>query len=298
MNLGYVSGAYDVLREKYLEKLDMAAQVSQEKGNTYFAVGVYTDELCEELGLGEPLKSVEDRIKIIQYIDGVDFAFPISSFESDEIEKSAREALEEFEKRKQPEEEGEKEFDIVYAPGTYDLFHLGHLENLLEAASRGRRLIVGVKSDELVQKHKGKKPILDAQERIAILRHFKFVYDVFRYYGRDPRIASKWVERKYGKPVDAVFMGTDLEEDFKHMKDIRIIFTSRDPNMMKSRSSTAYAKKLRLQSVSSTPHRYTKSEPDTVDAEKLGLQSVSSKSDIDAKSEPKPTKRGEGDIRV
>lgn len=270
--LGYISGVYDILRKKDLERLDMAAQVSQEKGNKYFAVAVYTNELCDKLGIGEPLKSVEDRIKIIQYIYGVDFAFPINSIEKDEIENNAREALELFEEKQKTTQESEKEFDIVYAPGTYDLFHVGHLENLLEAANRGKKLIVGVKADELVQSHKGKKPMLDAQERMDILRYFKFVDDVYRYYTRDPHVAAKWIEKKYGKPVDAIFMGTDLQSDFEHIKDIRIIFTSRSADMMRSRSTTAYTQKLRLHSFSST-QRYTKPKTSNIgsNAEELEL---------------------------
>ena len=184
--LGYITGVYDILRKKDLERLDMAMQVSQENGNDYFAIGVYDDELCEKLGLGEPLKKVEDRIKIIQYIYGVDFAFPISSIEEEEIKKSVKSALEQYQKGIETEKDNnnEKEFDIVYAPGTYDLFHAGHLENLLEAANRGKKLIVGVKADELVIKHKGKRPNLNAQERMEILRHFKFVDDVQVLYKR------------------------------------------------------------------------------------------------------------------
>lgn len=251
--LGYVSGVYDILRKKELERLDMAIQVNQENGNQYFGVAVYDDELCEKLGFGEPVKSVEDRIEIIQYVYGVDFAFPISSLDETEIAESARKALEQYQVRLETEktEDKDKEFDIVYAPGSYDLFHAGHLENLLEAAKRGKRLIVGVKADELVLRHKGKRPMLNAQERMEILRHFKFVYDVYRYYTRDPHIAAKWIQNKYGKTVDAIFMGTDLEQDFKDIDDIRIIFTSRSQEMMETRSTTAYTKKLRLHSFNS-----------------------------------------------
>ena len=60
----------------------------------------------------------------------------------------------------------------MYAPGTYDLFHAGHLENLLEASQKSKRLIVGVKADELVYEHKGRKPMMTAEERMEILRHF------------------------------------------------------------------------------------------------------------------------------
>jgi cytidyltransferase-like protein len=40
---------------------------------------------------------------------------------------------------------------IVYTDGVYDLFHIGHLNMLHNAASLCDRLIVGVHSDSVVQ---------------------------------------------------------------------------------------------------------------------------------------------------
>lgn len=134
---------------------------------------------------------------------------------------------------------------MAYAPGTYDLFHAGHLENLLIASENSEKLIVGVKADELVQKHKNKTPVISEDERMDILRHFKFVSDVYVYYTRDLQIANDFIKSKYGQFVDAVFLGSDLKNDFKDSKHINIVYTERDEHLMKERSTTAYAKKFK-----------------------------------------------------
>lgn len=249
--LGYLSGVYDILRINDLERIDRAIQENLERGNKYFALAIYDDKLCEELDLSTPLKNAEDRMRIAECLSGVDFAFIVSSRNSTEINEKAAEALTKYVsslKQKEIDEtkQEKKEFDLVYTPGTYDLFHAGHLENLLEASKRSEKLIVGVKSDELVESHKGRPPVITAQERMEILRHFKFVDGVYQYHTRDPHIAATWIKSKYGKSVDAIFLGSDLKDDFKDINDIKLIFTDRDPSVMKTRSTTAYRQKLTL----------------------------------------------------
>ena len=243
MNIVYRTGAYDILRAKDLQDLDKEIQISKELDpECIFALGIYDDNLCQALGMNRPIKTIQDRLKIMEQIRGVDFTFSVPSTDISVQESRLREAYLEFRRGKKQEKingENAKKYKIGYAPGTYDLFHLGHLENILEAFKQSEFLIVGVKDDELVYSHKDKYPIISAEERMEILRHFKVVNDVYRYYVRDPQMAMSWIESKYGTKADAVFMGSDLRKDFEDVKDLNIVFTERPPELMKTRSSTA-----------------------------------------------------------
>ena len=242
--IAYSLGSYDILRETDLQEIDKQIQLSKENGINIFAIGVYEDDLCQVLGLNRPLKSVADRLKIMSYIRGIDFVFSVPSLDENIIKARLTAAFEQFENSKKDSKNPKsKKFELGYAPGTYDLFHAGHLENLLIADSNCEKLIVGVKGNELVQKHKNKLPIISDNERVAILRHFKFVYDSYIYYTRDLHIANDYIKSKYNKSIDAVFLGSDLKNDFKDTTDINIIYTERKEELMKERSTTAYAKR-------------------------------------------------------
>ena len=58
--------------------------------------------------------------------------------------------------------------------GTFDLFHEGHYNILKRAKELGDYLIVGVSTDELVQKSKNKTPIIPFEERVEILKAIKY----------------------------------------------------------------------------------------------------------------------------
>ena len=229
--IAYSIGAYDILREEDLRDIDRQIQLSKEQGIENFAIGVYDEELCQALGLNKPLKSLEDRLNIMKYIRGVDFTFPVYTLDKKLIRERLKSAFEEFERNEEDKKETKnKRYKLAYAPGTYDLFHAGHLENLLIASGNSEKLIVGVKADELVQKHKNKTPVISEDERMDILRHFKFVSDVYVYYTRDLQIANDFIKSKYGQFVDAVFLGSDLKNDFKDSKHINIVYTERKVN--------------------------------------------------------------------
>lgn len=64
---------------------------------------------------------------------------------------------------------------IGYAPGVYDMFHVGHL-NILRRAKLGcDYLIAGVVTDDVVEKIKGQPPVVPLFERMEIVQSIRFV---------------------------------------------------------------------------------------------------------------------------
>ena len=74
---------------------------------------------------------------------------------------------------------------IGYTTGVFDLFHIGHLEILRKAKQNCDYLIVGVSTDELVQKYKNKRPIITFEQRIEIIKSIKYVDEVVVQKDRD-----------------------------------------------------------------------------------------------------------------
>lgn len=64
---------------------------------------------------------------------------------------------------------------VGYAPGAYDLFHVGHLNLLRRAAEHCDLLIAGVVSDEMLALSKGRPPVVPLVERMEIVRNLRCV---------------------------------------------------------------------------------------------------------------------------
>ena len=92
---------------------------------------------------------------------------------------------------------------IGYTTGVYDMFHIGHLNILQQAKERCDYLIVGVSTDELVQKEKNKKPVIPFDERCRIIDAIRYVDLVVPQENKDKMAA--W--RKYN--FDKMFVGSD-----------------------------------------------------------------------------------------
>lgn len=71
--------------------------------------------------------------------------------------------------------ETKKRFKVGYTTGTFDLFHVGHLNILEKAKENCEYLIVGVSTDELVKEYKGELPVISFEDRIRIIRALKCV---------------------------------------------------------------------------------------------------------------------------
>jgi len=92
---------------------------------------------------------------------------------------------------------------IGYIPGTYDLFHVGHLRYLQNAKSMCDVLIVGVLTDELIEKYKGRKPSIPLSQRMEIVRALKCTDAVVEANTRN--VFEEWKKLKF----NMVFIGDD-----------------------------------------------------------------------------------------
>ena len=69
---------------------------------------------------------------------------------------------------------------VAYVPGTWDLFHIGHI-NLLRRASRiASSIIICVDTDESVKRDKGQCPTIPYRDRAEILKACRYVDKVVR----------------------------------------------------------------------------------------------------------------------
>ena len=65
---------------------------------------------------------------------------------------------------------------VVFTNGCFDIIHRGHIEVLARTAELGDKLIIGLNSDQSIQKLKGKdRPVIDEQSRAILLAALSFV---------------------------------------------------------------------------------------------------------------------------
>ena len=109
--------------------------------------------------------------------------------------------------------------------GTFDVFHVGHLNVIERAADLGDRLVVGVSSDALNERKKGRAPVFPEHERMAIVRALAAVDDVFL----EESLEGK---RDYltANGADVLVMGDDWEGKFDEFRDIcDVVYLARTP---------------------------------------------------------------------
>ncbi|MCH5219104.1 MAG: SDR family NAD(P)-dependent oxidoreductase [Muribaculaceae bacterium] len=113
---------------------------------------------------------------------------------------------------------------IGYLSGTFDLFHIGHLNMLRRARQYCDYLVVGVHKDA---SHKGKETFIPFEERVEILKNIKYVNKVIQSEREDSDVYIKGIVK-----YDKLFVGSDYkgterfnryEEYFKD-KGVEIIY--------------------------------------------------------------------------
>lgn len=120
--------------------------------------------------------------------------------------------------------------------GTFDVFHVGHLRVIQRAAEQGDRLVVGVSADALNVAKKGREPVFNEGERMAIVAALKPVDDVFLE-------ESLELKRDYLRAhgADVLVMGDDWAGRFDEFSDeCEVVYLPRTPAI----STTALIEKI------------------------------------------------------
>jgi len=92
---------------------------------------------------------------------------------------------------------------VGYLSGTFDLFHIGHLNILKRAKENCDYLVVGIHRDG---SHKGKKTFIPFEERMEIVKSIKYVDEVIESEREDCDVYLKG-RVKY----DRLFVGSDYK---------------------------------------------------------------------------------------
>ncbi len=100
-----------------------------------------------------------------------------------------------------------KKYKLGYTQGVYDMFHIGHLHIINNAAKYCEKLIVGVNADSLVEVYKHKKTVISQEDRAEIIRNLKSVDECVIVATLDK------VELYKQYKFDAVFIGDDWKGD-------------------------------------------------------------------------------------
>lgn len=105
-----------------------------------------------------------------------------------------------------------KKYKIGYTQGTFDMFHIGHLNLLKQAKEYCDLLIVGVNSDLLVKSYKNKITIINEIDRAEILKSIRYVDNVITTDTLDKR------ELHNSLHFDAIFIGDDWKGNDRWLK--------------------------------------------------------------------------------
>jgi glycerol-3-phosphate cytidylyltransferase len=99
--------------------------------------------------------------------------------------------------------------------GTFDVFHVGHLNIFERALTYGDRLIVGISTDALSISKKGRSPVYSQQERWAIVAALRCVDEVFWEESLEEK--EQYI-RRYN--ADVLVMGDDWAGKFDELSGL------------------------------------------------------------------------------
>ena len=125
----------------------------------------------------------------------------------------------------------------VLTYGTFDLFHIGHLNILKRARELGDKLIVAVSTDEF-NATKGKTTLMPFEHRVELVRSVRYVDEVIAEHQWDQKIADVQQHQ-----VDIFVMGSDWQGKFDFLKPYcEVVYLPRTDNF----SSTDLKKAIQV----------------------------------------------------
>jgi glycerol-3-phosphate cytidylyltransferase len=125
----------------------------------------------------------------------------------------------------------------VLTYGTFDLFHIGHLNLFKRARELGDKLIVAVSTDEF-NATKGKTTLMPFEHRVELVRSIRFVDEVIAENVWEQKISDV---QQY--QVDVFVMGSDWQGKFDFLKPYcEVVYLPRTDNV----SSTDLKKAIQV----------------------------------------------------
>ena len=225
MEVGRLTGAFDLATVAQLDVIEQA-RVRCDR----LLARVRTDEQVERLEGVPPVMPLDERVRLVaalRDVDDVDVAdddpVPVPTEPglayvfSDAATPDRSEVL-------RPRAEGRRlpeAADLIgtpspalqrdartrtgYAPGGWDMFHVGHLRILERARAQCDRLVVGVVTDDSLVAAKGRPPMVPFAHRAAVVAAFGLVDEVVTDTSSDKRLA--WERVRF----DVLFKGDDWQ---------------------------------------------------------------------------------------
>ncbi len=110
--------------------------------------------------------------------------------------------------------------------GTFDMFHIGHLNIIRRIREHCDRLIVAVSTDEF-NAGKGKKAFIPFEDRVEIVKACRYVDKVIP--------ETSWEQKREDilrEKADIFVIGDDWKGKFDHLSDIcSVMYLSRTPGV-------------------------------------------------------------------
>lgn len=114
----------------------------------------------------------------------------------------------------------------VITYGTFDMFHIGHLNLINNLRKNGDKVIIGISTDEF-NEVKGKKTLIPFEQRKKIVESIKGVDLVIAESNWEQKIEDI---KKYN--VDIFIIGNDWEGKFDYLKEYcDVVYVNRTENI-------------------------------------------------------------------